>query len=241
MFVAQTSGYTTDNEEIKIMKKFTAILLFAVLALGCVFAASGDVVVLETKINEVKPVFKMTGTAFSTTKEATNGSNKSSATSSSDNLISGTLSDEDDSVSLTISVKEFGYQKTNAKEYIRWKGAAVVTVTTDVLRNVDYIDNTDAKKTETGSLTGSASVTYLETKKATVGGVANTTINSVTNTTANASDKTVGFTVNYFGYKVECASATGIEVANWTWTWDTSNLIGGETYRTDVTITYTGV
>jgi hypothetical protein len=223
------------------MKKFTAILLFAVLALGCVFAASGDVVVLETKIDEVKPVFKMTGTAFRESKEATKNSDKSSATSSSDNLIFGTLSDTDDSVSLTISVKEFGYQESTAKDYIRWKGVAAVTVKTESLKNVKYIASSDSEMKEQGALSATAP-TVTTTKGQVTGTIAGTskTISSVTSVDTSTNG-TVMFKVNHFGYKVSCASSTGIEVASWTWTWDTTNLIGGETYRTDVTITYTGV
>lgn len=232
MFVAQTSGYTTNERGDKIMKKFTAILVFAVLALGCVFAASGDVVVLEATMEEVIPLYKIYGDSTVGIQGITSDA---LVASTEDGVVKKNVTSDETSVSLGIVVKELGYKESEKaeKNYIRYKGNFTVKVTADVLKNVDYLSGTDAKKTEQGALAtltnGDVSIKWTATADHTFG------INSV-----NTNE--VVFNTNFLtGKKVspEGATTAGWDIVSWTWKWDTTTLIGGETYRADIKIEYT--
>ena len=207
------------------MKRFAVILIIAVLALGCVFAANSDTVVLETSVQEVIPCFEIYGKSVS---DSTKGDTTGNV------VVSATIDEEKDEVSLQVFVNEVGLKGTERKNFIRYKNEAGVEVkiVADSLKNKKYIDGTDKSMTETGAV---ESVTTPATFTA-------VTLNSkdIHSVTATTNTDTVTLTAVYTGEKVSVTDAkTGLAVTNWTWTWDTTNLVAGETYRANITITYT--
>ena len=208
------------------MKRFAVILSIAVLALGCVFAATSDTVVLETSVEKVIPCFEIYGKSVS---DSTKGDTTGNV------VVSATIDEEKDEVSLQVFVNEVGLKGTERKNFIRYKNEAGVEVkiVADSLKNKKYIDGTDKSMTETGAV---ESVTTPATFTA-------VTLNSkdiIHSVTATTNTDTVTLTAVYTGEKVSVTDAkTGLAVTDWTWTWDTSKLVAGETYRADITITYT--
>ena len=195
------------------------------MALGCVFAATSDTLVLETSVQEVIPCFEIYGKSVS---DSTKGDTTGNV------VVSADIDEEKDEVSLQVFVNEVGLKGTERKNFIRYKNEAGVEVkiVADSLQNKKYIDGTDKNMTETGavkSVTTPAAFTAV-------------TLNSKdihTVTAATATD-TVTLTAIYTGEKVSVTdTTTGLAVTNWTWTWDTTNLVAGETYRANITITYT--
>lgn len=217
------------------MKKFAIVLMMALLVLGCVFAASGDAVILEVKLEEIIPVYEIYGTLDSTSyKKGVAGINSDSdIAGATEGVISKDITTEDESVTLTILIKEHGLKESDntAKAYVRYKGNVSVTVTSSSLKNVEYLDRTDTSKTETGSVTSFTDPTISWT---------DTADHTVAKTSA-ANDKVVLYSKFLTGKKVSLSGARveGWNVASWSWTWDTTSLIGGETYRADIKLTYT--
>lgn len=218
------------------MKKFAIVLMMALLVLGCVFAASGDAVILEVNFEEIIPVYEIYGTLDSTSyKKGVAGINSDSAiASATEGVISKGITTEDESVTLTILIKEHGLKESDktAKAYVRYKGNVSVTVSSSSLRNLDYLDGSDTSKTETGAVSSFTEPTIFWT---------DTADHTVAKTSA-ANDKVVLDSKFLTGKKVapvSGASAEGWNVASWSWTYDTTSLIGGETYRADIKLTYT--
>ena len=213
------------------MKKFTAILLFAVLALGCVFAASGDVVILEATMEEIVPLYTIYGDSTIGVKDITTDAQVASNDTA---VVKKKLTTDDTSVTLGIVIKEHGLKESSSedKNYVRYKGNFTITVTADVLKNIDFLSGADTDKTEQGALKSltDSDVTIRWT---------NTADHTITKDSVSTSKVTLG-TQFLTGKKVSPAGAdtTGWDVAAWTWTWDTTTLVGGETYRADVKIEY---
>ena len=218
------------------MKKFAIVLMMALLVLGCVFAASGDAVVLEVNLENIVPVYEIYGSldGSSYTKGVAGINNNADIASATGGVISKDITTEDETVTLTILIKEHGLKESDnsAKAYIRYKGDVSVTVTSSSLKNVDYLDGSNTSKIETGDVTSFTDPTISWT---------DTDDHTVAKAFA-AKDKVVLDSKFLTGKKVapvSGASAEGWNVASWSWTWDTTSLIGGETYRADIKLTYT--
>ncbi len=217
------------------MKKITAILLFAVLALGCVFATSGDVVILEVDMDKVIPMYTIHGAIGSATADGVPGITNDATLGSADSgIITKSVTDDEDEVSLAITIKEHGYKESDGtdKNYVRIKKNYTLTITADVLKNVDFLNNTDPSKTEQGTL--KTLVADGVTLKWT-----DTADHKVSKGTV-ASNSVVLNSKFLTGKKVTTSAATtaGWEIATWNFTWDLTNLIGGETYRADILLEF---
>ena len=215
------------------MKRFAVVLIIAVLALGSVFAATNDVVVLETSVEKVIPCFEIYGD--STSHKGVQGITDDAAVAAAtgDAVVTATIDESKDEVSLKVLVYEVGLKDSTRKDFIRYKDDSLtVTIKADSLKNKNYLNGTKTDMTETGAIKTVSTPTAftavkLETKE----------IHTVT---AAAAADTVTLTAKYTGEKVSVGdTTTGLAVTDWTWTWDTSNLVAGETYRADITITYT--
>lgn len=219
----------------KKMKKFAIVLMMALLVLGCVFAASGDAVVLEVNLENIVPVYEIYGSldGSSYTKGVAGINNDADIASATGGVISKDITTEDETVTLTILIKEHGLKESDnsAKAYIRYKGDVSVTVTSSSLRNVKYLNGADVSKTETGEVTSftEPTISWDDTADHTI------------RKTSAANASVVLASKFLTGKKVGASGATtdGWNVASWTWTWDTTSLIGGETYRADIKLTYT--
>ena len=217
------------------MKKITAILLFAVLTLGCVFATSGDVVILEVDMDQVKPIYTIHGAMDSATASGVAGINDDATlASATSGVITKTVSDDADTVTLAITIKEHGYKDSDSSEknYVRIKKNYTLTVTADALKNVDFLSNKDARKTEQGTLkTLAASDVTLEWTDTADHTVSKGTVaaDSVQLSSKFLTGKTV---------TVANATTAGWDIASWNFTWDITNLIGGEKYRADIKLTF---
>ena len=217
------------------MKRFAVILIIAVLALGCVFAATSDTVVLETIVEKVIPCFEIYGNSVATANKGISGldTDKKIADATGNGVISATIDEEADTVSLKVLVYEVGLKDSTRKNFIRYKDDSLtVTIKADALKNKSYLDGSNTKMTETGDVKSITTPTAFA-------GVKQGTKDIHTVTAATTTD-TVTLTAVYTGEKVNVTNAeNGLAVTDWTWTWDTSKLVAGETYRADITITYT--
>ena len=218
------------------MKRFAVILIIAVLALGCVFAATSDTVVLETSVQEVIPCFEIYGSTTATKDvKGVSGISTDADVAKATAVVKASIDEDNDEVKLNVFVYEVGLKNEARKNFIRYKDDGLtVTIKADSLKNVNYLNGTVTSMKETGDVktvsTPSAfsAVKQLDKEIHTV---------SIDSTTAK---DTVTLTAKYTGEKVSVTDATtGLAVTDWTWTWDTSKLVAGETYRADITITYT--
>ena len=222
----------------KKMKKFAIVLMMALLVLGCVFAASGDNVILEVKLDKVVPLFEIYGDD-TTHKGTVNGNLDNSALASKDATVTKNLEADAESVTLKVIIQEVGLKEDTIparKDYIRFKGVASISVTATSLKNIEKLDGTDSTKTEEGAVTSVSTITgqTKEYKKD------DKVIHKVETVSSSISE--VKLTATYTGEKVSLGdSTTGDFVSSWTWTWNTTDLVGGETYRADIYLTYTGV
>ncbi len=214
------------------MKKFAVVLIIAVLALGCVFAESNHSFKVTTKIGEIQPVYKIVGT---------NDDNKS-AESSADgtNEVVGILSTDGDSISINVALKHFGYKNNTAGNLddIWYNGSVSVTITAGKLQNAYLAKDGTTKLTDT---TGHVAASNDPTTGAFTANTTNTgTAKNVTVTgcAASTTSNVATISVVYNGMKV----ATGtneLEIASGSFKWDISTLTAGDTYKADVTVTYT--
>ena len=220
------------------MKRFAVILIIAVLALGCVFAATGDSqrtssnsvndghkFYVETTIGTVYPVYQIVGT----------GNNSVTVTSAKDdksNKVVAKLSSDGKSVSVDVALQQFGMKDnditstTATKTTIRWYGNVTVTITASKLTNsVTTSGHTQAS--DAPALTGFTAVESLS----------NVTIEDAT-ATASTGYTADALKLTYNG-KVVSGSDSAQTVANGGFTWNIENLTAGDTYTADVVITYT--
>jgi hypothetical protein len=119
------------------------------------------------------------------------------------------------------------------KNFIRYKDDNLtVTIKADSLKNKSYLDGSNTKMTETGAVKSiTTPTTFSGVKQGT---------KDIHTVTATTTTDTVTLTAVYTGEKVSVGNdTTGLAVTDWSWTWDTSKLVAGETYRADITITYT--
>lgn len=218
------------------MKKFAIVLMMALLVLGCVFAANEDNVILEVNVEKVIPLFEIYGDDLEH-KGTVNGSlTDAQIASSTATVVKEELKGDTSSVDLKVLIYEVGFDSSNQRQaYIRYKNTSgvTITVTASDLKNVDYLNASDMTKTEKGSVTNVSDVICHDAYKKDT-----KDIHTITN--SSSSNESVVLSAVYTGEKVTLDNTTtGNEVASWTWTWDTSDLVGGETYRADIYLTYT--
>ncbi len=216
------------------MKKFAVVLIIAVLALGCVFAESNHSFKVTTKIGEIQPVYKIVGT---------NDDNKS-AESSADgaNEVVGILSTDGDSISINVALKHFGYKNNTAGNLddIWYNGSVSVTITAGKLQNA-YLAKDGKTALDATAKSGHVDASADPTTGAFTANTTNTgTAKNVTVTgcAASTTSNVATISVVYNGMKV----ATGtneLEIASGSFKWDISTLTAGDTYKADVTVTYT--
>ena len=237
------------------MKRFAVILIIAVLALGCVFAAStgddstnkvaglnatsGDKIYVTTTIDRVYPVYQIIAyTGTSETSGVTSASSESSA-----NTITGekttNASTGDETVTVKVAIQHYGLEGNDAsatkKTNIRYNGSVKVTVTATALvnQNSEAIEQTTAN---TADSKGHVWMSALPT--ATSFADKNTLTTYCTVTPATASENSASVTAKYSNGTV----LTGVDaktIANdCTFTWTTTNLTAGDSYEANITVTY---
>ena len=223
------------------MKRFAVILIVAVLAIGCVFAAAGDSqrtdtntansghnFYVETTINAIYPVYQITGTNENekVTSKAADVSNK----------ITGELSSDGKTISVNVALQQFGMTDNDlsaaTKAAIRYFGDVTVTIKAGKLTLVKetgktYTDHTEASGVPT--LKDFTAVTGLD----------NVTIADGTADTTATSDYTADALKLTYNGKVVTGSESVQTVAEGGFTWNIEELTAGDTYRADVVVTYT--
>ena len=218
------------------MKRFAVILIIAVLALGCVFAASsvdvnnGNKFVVKTTIPRVVPVYKLIG--YNTTTLGDTGYVEATAagTSEIEGITSTDTESGKDYVSINVSLKHFGYTNndtTKAKTNIKYRGTVKVDIEASVLKN-----------TYTAG-TGDTSVDHVMESGAAVAGTwAGSTDTNFKATTSGTANK-VTVSAEYTNGKTVATGTGEKQIANGSFKWDITELTPGDTYKADVTITYT--
>ena len=236
------------------MKRFAVILIIAVLALGCVFAAStgddstnkvagttsGNKIYVVTTIGRVYPVYQIV--AYTGDSEDASGSVTSAATEYSDtasNKIVGAKTTENgkEIVSVKIAIQHYGLENNDASSSkivdIRYNGTVEVTVEATALQNVSTGYATQAKA-EAGKHAWETAVSSV---------TAFTEVDSkycdVTAGTAKTASAAV--TAVYGNGTVEINGAAQTIANGCVFKWDTTNLTAGDTYKADVVVTYTNV
>lgn len=235
------------------MKRFTAVLIIAVLALGCVFAAStGDSsnnvvnvnsankVIVYTEIDRIYPVFQII--AYTSDTEPTSGYVTGGTTSA--NRIEGKKNYDattgNETVSVKVAIQHYGLANNETGKgmvNIRYRGSVKVTVTATSLKNTGYGDSSSAQKaghvyeTLLQSATKFADVnalkTYCEIKPSDAYG-----------STMEGADMTTSITAVYKNGTVLTGAEAKTIANDCTFTWDTTNLTPGDKYEATITIAY---
>ena len=233
------------------MKRFAVILIIAVLAFGCVFAgtATGSTVsgkdtasngtnnekfVVKTKIGSIYPVYQIVGT----------GSNSTTATSAASSYpeIEGVVSTDADGkewLSVSVELDHFGVTdndlaKRASKTNIRYKGAVEVTITAGTLIN----QRTNASSTATEYVYSSGDA-VVGTTPWTAETFSETTDNFTCALKGTATANTATFTATYANGKKVATAKNAVKIASGSFKWDITDLTAGDTYKADVTVTYT--
>ena len=223
------------------MKRFAVILIIAVLALGCVFAAtndtgngdtgvinptggtSGDKFVVKTTIKSIFPVYEIKGT----------GKDSATATSGDDaEEVEGILSEDGDYLSINVSLYHYGKADNDmstdaAKANIRYQGNVTVTISAGHLIN------------QTSGVTSSSTDHVYESGDATVGDIAWTKVGTYENFGAEVTSANAATVIAKYENGKKVAGTTANEIAKGSFKWDISGLTAGDTYKADVTVTYT--
>ena len=217
------------------MKRFAVILIIAVLALGCVFAATntkdapnnGDKFVVTTTIKTIYPVYQIVGTG-NDSDEAT------SADSTSASEVEGIVSEDGDTLTINVKLQHFGKPSNDMDQTslaaIRYKNKITVKISAGKLLNQTTGDGhiSESGDAENGAFTGI--------------GAAKDNFNSDSVTSTGKSYVEIDCHYNN-GLKVAVDSTgkTGVveTIATGSFSWDISNLTAGDTYKADVIVTYT--
>ena len=233
------------------MKRFAVILIIAVLALGCVFAgtATGSTVnnkdtasdgtnnekfVVKTKIGSIYPVYQIVGT----------GSNSATATSAASSYkeIEGVVSTDSNGkewLSVSVELDHFGVtgnDLTNraSKTNIRYKGVVNVKITAGKL--INQRTNASSTATEYVYSSGDAVVGATAWKAETF---SETTGNFTCALNGTATANTAEFTATYVNGKKVATATNAVKIASGSFKWDITDLTAGDTYKAEVTVTYT--
>ena len=227
------------------MKRFAVILIIAVLAIGCVFAAtgdskktddnavnSGDKFIVTTTVAKIYPVYKIAGS------NTINNVESNDATSAS--KIEGLVSEDGNKLTIYVAVKHFGKADNNMDTAyglvdIRYFGKVTVTVTGYQLKNTN--ENVVAITTANAASTDnhvymSDLPTAGEDLKA-VSGVNNFTA------TASKSGNVITVEASYDNGKKVATGSDAVTIADGSFVWDISELTAGDSYAADVVVTYT--
>ena len=236
------------------MKRFAVILIIAVLALGCVFAAttgvdstnkvagttSGNKIYVVTTIGRVYPVYQIvayTGDSEDASGSVTSAATEYSATASNKIVGAKTIENGKEIVSVKIAIQHYGLENNDASSSkivdIRYNGTVKVTVEASALQNVstgyDTQDKAEAEKHAWE--TAVSSVTAFTEKDSTYCDV----------TAATAETASAAVTAVYGNGTVEINGAAQTIANGCVFKWDTTNLTAGDTYKADVVVTYTNV
>ncbi len=217
------------------MKRFAVILIIAVLALGCVFAAtgdsqktdgqnvtSGDKVIVTTDINVIYPVYMIT---------ASNGADTEDSASTAKEITARKVYDgtthELTKVQIDVALKHFGYLENDtekAKTYIRYAKNVKVYIVAKELKNTTTADGHVA----------SSSIPRIVTP---------TTIPTSDDFAASATDVDNKLTVEaqYKTGKRVGNETFNQQIASCTFEWDVLELTAGDTYKADIIVTYENV
>ena len=237
------------------MKRFAVVLIIAVLALGCVFAAStgddstnkvvgsnaisGDKIYVTTTIDRIYPVYQIIAyTGTSETSGVTSASSKSA-----DNTIVGAkttnASTGEETVTVKVAIQHYGLEGNNAsattKTNIRYNGSVTVTVEATALvnQNTEATEVSDANKADSK---GHVWKTDLPT--ATKFTDTNTLKTYCTVTPATASGNSASVTAKYSNGTVLTGTDAKTIANDCTFTWTTTNLTAGDSYEANITVTY---
>ena len=217
------------------MKRFAVILIIAVLALGCVFAAdsknstNNQKFIVKTTIEQVYPVYQIVGS---------NGSNTTvTSAASSYQEIEGILSSDGKSISINVELDHFGYVGNDTSKSmtdIRYKGAVTVTITAGELKNTYKASGSTTSITADtdGHIYQSAAPTA---GKFTGAGAANFEASDCEASTNNYAT----VTATYTNGKAVATGTSAVEIASGSFTWNIESLTAGDTYKADVVVTYT--
>ena len=237
------------------MKRFAVILIIAVLALGCVFAAStgndstnevagknatsGDKIYVTTTIDRVYPVYQIIAyTGTSETIGVTSASTKSSA-----NTITGAKTTNattgEETVTVKVAIQHYGLQGNDStsttKTNIRYNGSVTVTVQATALMNTNK-DATEVSEANKADSKGHVWKTALPT--ATKFTDKNTLTTYCTVTPATASENSASVTAKYSNGTVLTGTDAKTIANDCTFTWTTTNLTAGDSYEANITVTY---
>ena len=219
------------------MKRFAVILIIAVLALGCVFAAtntkdapnSGDKFVVTTTIKTIYPVYQIVGTGNNSDKATS-----ADSTSESVEEVEGIVSEDGDTLTINVALQHFGKPSNDMGQTsfaaIRYKNKITVKISAGKLVN----QTTGAGHiSESGDAVNGAFTGI---------GTANDNFNSDSVTSTGKSYVEIDCHYNN-GLKVAVDSTgkSGVveTIATGSFSWDISKLTAGDTYKADVIVTYT--
>ena len=222
------------------MKRFAVILIIAVLALGCVFAATntkdapnnGDKFVVTTTIKTIYPVYEIVGSDGQTTGETAN--------SDKGEKIEGKLSDDGDHITITTTLNHFGMKDNDmnsTKTDIRYKGAITVTITASELIN----KTTGLTFSDASSVAANAEASNKHVYKSglpTAGTFTNEKADNFTAACTNENN-TVKVTATYTNGQKVPTSSDSVKIAAGSFDWNISKLTAGDYYEANVVVTYT--
>ncbi len=218
------------------MKRFAVILIIAVLALGCVFAASsqnstsGNKFVVTTTIDEIFPVYQIVGS---------NGSSSSATVTSAEASKAGEIEGKvttvgsSDYLSIDVALQHYGLKDNVAGASdmvnIKYSGNVTVEIAAGALKNT-Y---------ETGTDTDSRH--KMESGAAVVGDTAWTAYSDAKNTnfSATVTSGNAAKVVATYSAKPVSTGDSAVTIATGSFKWDITDLTPGDTYEADVTVTYT--
>ncbi len=223
------------------MKKFTIVLMMALLVLGCVFAASGDSqktdsqtvtngdkFIVTTTIDTIYPVYMISGsngtdTVWSATSPT--DSNKVEAIK-----IYDSTTNQLTNVKINVSLIHFGYKDNDTSEgrtYIRYSKSVTITITAKELVNTQSspLPSGHVEKSNVPTVENATNIPLTEDFKDTV----------------TSDGNVVTVVAEYLSGKKVGNAEFNQEIATCTFNWYVQDLTAGDTYEADVIVTYTNV
>ena len=218
------------------MKRFAVILIIAVLALGCVFATTGDSqnstnnqkFVVKTTIGKVYPVYQIKGT--------NNASGSATSSSAGTNEVEGILSSDGKSISINVELDHFGYVDNDTSKSmtdIRYKGVVTVKITAGELKN------TYTASGSTTSITADTDGHIYQSAAPTVGKFTGVDATNFDASDCEASTNNYAtVTATYTNGKAVATNTSAVKIASGSFTWNIENLTAGDNYKAEVKVTY---
>ena len=238
------------------MRRFAIILFIAVLAMGCVFAAStgddsnnkvaganatsGDKIYVTTTIGRIYPVYQISATNDVDTVKSDDA--KSSANTITGKKVTNATTGEE-TVSVKVSIQHYGLENNDASATnmtnIRYYGSVKVTVTASSLKNTAYSSYSDAFKA--GHTYESTILTVTAFEDANTLAYCTVTPGDATGSDSSNFGASASVTVAY-GNGTVLTGSTAQTIANeCTFTWTTTHLTAGDDYEATITVQYESV